>query len=142
MSTPSPATSARTPPAAVAGGDWFFMQTLDATIVNTALPAMAQSLGESPLQMQSVIVAYCWPWPCSSRRRAGWPTVLACAQVYWAPSWRFVLGSVLCALAATLEWLVAARVLQGWGGALLLPVGGWRRCAAFLRRNFCTPWAW
>ena len=36
----------------------FFMQTLDATIVNTALPAMARSLGESPLRMQSVIVAY------------------------------------------------------------------------------------
>ena len=36
----------------------FFMQTLDATIVNTALPAMASSLGESPLRMQSVVVAY------------------------------------------------------------------------------------
>ena len=36
----------------------FFMQALDATIVNTALPAMAHSLGESPLQMQSVVVAY------------------------------------------------------------------------------------
>ena len=36
----------------------FFMQTLDGTIINTALPAMAASLGESPLRMQSVIVAY------------------------------------------------------------------------------------
>ncbi|WP_354678191.1 MFS transporter, partial [Cupriavidus plantarum] len=36
----------------------FFMQTLDSTIVNTALPAMAASLGESPLRMQSVIIAY------------------------------------------------------------------------------------
>ena len=36
----------------------FFMQTLDGTIVNTALPAMASDLGESPLQMHSVIVAY------------------------------------------------------------------------------------
>ena len=36
----------------------FFMQTLDATILNTALPAMSQELGESPMQMQSVIVAY------------------------------------------------------------------------------------
>lgn len=36
----------------------FFMQTLDTTIVNTALPAMAASLGESPLRMQSVVVAY------------------------------------------------------------------------------------
>src|SRR3569833_2680284 len=36
----------------------FFMQTLDATIVNTALPAMAHSLGESPLRMQSMVIAY------------------------------------------------------------------------------------
>ena len=36
----------------------FFMQTLDATIVNTALPAMARSLGESPLRMQAVVVSY------------------------------------------------------------------------------------
>ncbi len=36
----------------------FFMQTLDGTILNTALPSMAETLGESPLQMQSVIIAY------------------------------------------------------------------------------------
>ena len=36
----------------------FFMQTLDSTIVNTALPAMAHSLGELPLRMQSVVIAY------------------------------------------------------------------------------------
>src|SRR5689334_18283886 len=36
----------------------FFMQTLDTTIVNTALPAMAASLGEKPLRMQSVVIAY------------------------------------------------------------------------------------
>ena len=36
----------------------FFMQTLDSTIVNTALPSMARSLGESPLRMQSVVIAY------------------------------------------------------------------------------------
>ena len=36
----------------------FFMQTLDSTIVNTALPAMARSLGEAPLRMQGVVIAY------------------------------------------------------------------------------------
>ena len=36
----------------------FFMQSLDTTIVNTALPSMAKSLGESPLHMHMVIVAY------------------------------------------------------------------------------------
>ena len=36
----------------------FFMQTLDSTIVNTALPAMARDLGQSPLHMQAVVIAY------------------------------------------------------------------------------------
>ena len=39
-------------------GIGFFMQTLDATIVNTTLPVMALGFGESPLRMQSVVVAY------------------------------------------------------------------------------------
>jgi MFS family permease len=42
----------------------FFMQTLDGTIVNTALPTMAEALGESPLRMQSVIVAYSLTMAC------------------------------------------------------------------------------
>jgi hypothetical protein len=47
----------------------FFMQTLDATSINTALPAMAASLGESPLRIQSVVVAYSLTdsrWRCTS----------------------------------------------------------------------------
>lgn len=101
----------------------FFMQTLDATIVNTALPAMAQSLGESPLRMQSVVVAYSLAMamliPAS-----GWVADrFGPRRVYLGAISAFVLGSVLCALSPRLDLLVAARVLQGFGGALLLPVG-------------------
>lgn len=101
----------------------FFMQTLDATIVNTALPAMAQSLGESPLRMQSVVVGYSLAMamliPAS-----GWiADRFGPRRVYLGAISAFVLGSVLCALSPRLDLLVAARVLQGLGGALLLPVG-------------------
>ena len=101
----------------------FFMQTLDATIVNTALPAMAQSLGESPLRMQSVVVGYSLAMamliPAS-----GWiADRFGPRRVYLGAISAFVLGSVLCALSPRLDLLVAARVLQGFGGALLLPVG-------------------
>lgn len=101
----------------------FFMQTLDATVVNTALPAMAQSLGESPLRMQSVVVAYSLAMamliPAS-----GWiADRFGPRRVYLGAISAFVLGSVLCALSPRLDLLVAARVLQGLGGALLLPVG-------------------
>src|SRR6478735_12443555 len=101
----------------------FFMQTLDATIINTALPAMAASLGESPLRMQSVVVAYSLTMamliPAS-----GWiADRFGTRRIFFAAIVLFVLGSVLCALSRGIGQLVAARVVQGMGGALLLPVG-------------------
>ncbi|TWD91241.1 EmrB/QacA subfamily drug resistance transporter [Variovorax beijingensis] len=101
----------------------FFMQTLDATIINTALPAMAASLGESPLRMQSVVVAYALTMamliPAS-----GWiADQFGTRRVFFSAIVLFVVGSVLCALSVGVGQLVAARVVQGLGGALLLPVG-------------------
>lgn len=101
----------------------FFMETLDATIVNTALPTMARDLKESPLSMQSVVISYALTLaifiPAS-----GWLTDrFGVRRVYlWAIS-IFTLGSIACALAPNLPILVAARVLQGTGGSMLLPVG-------------------
>lgn len=114
----------------------FFMQTLDATIVNTALPTMAAALGESPLRMQSVIVAYSLTMamviPAS-----GWiADRFGTRRVYLTAIALFVLGSVLCALAASLNQLVVARVFQGCGGALLLPVGRLAVLRAFPREQF------
>jgi len=114
----------------------FFMQTLDATIVNTALPAMAASLGESPLRMQSVLVAYSLTMamliPSSGwlADRFGTRRVFVCAIVL------FTIGSLACAMSHTLTQLVAARVLQGLGGALLLPVGRLSVLRAFPRERF------
>jgi len=101
----------------------FFMQTLDGTIINTALPAMAASLGERPLRMQSVVVAYALTMamliPAS-----GWiADRFGTRRVFFGAIVLFAAGSVLCAMSKELGQLVAARVLQGVGGALLLPVG-------------------
>lgn len=114
----------------------FFMQTLDATIVNTALPAMARSLGESPLRMQSVIVAYSLTMamliPAS-----GWiADRFGTRRVYLGAMLLFALGSLLCAVSQTLAQLVGARILQGLGGALLLPVGWLAVLRAFPREQF------
>jgi EmrB/QacA subfamily drug resistance transporter len=114
----------------------FFMQTLDATIVNTALPAMARSLNESPLRMQSVVVAYSLTMamliPAS-----GWiADRFGTRRVYVAAITLFVAGSVACALSGSLGQLVAARVLQGLGGALLLPVGRLAVLRAYPRERF------
>ena len=113
-----------------------FMQTLDATIVNTALPAMAASLGESPLRMQSVVVAYSLTMamliPAS-----GWiADRFGTRRVYLLAIALFALGSLLCAISQSLGALVASRVVQGLGGALLMPVGRLAVLRAFPREQF------
>lgn len=98
-----------------------FMQTLDATILNTALPAIALDLNQSPLQMQLAVISYALTMalfiPLSGwlADRFGTLSMFRLAIVL------FVLGSLCCALATTLDYLVASRVLQGLGGALLMP---------------------
>src|ERR1700744_4546754 len=95
----------------------FFMQTLDTTIVNTALPAMAASLGEKALRMQSVVIAYALTMamliPAS-----GWiADRFGTRRAFLSAIVLFMVGSLCCAASRTLPQLVAARVLQGTGGA-------------------------
>lgn len=114
----------------------FFMQTLDATILNTALPSMAASLGESPLQMQSVIVAYALT-TAMLIPATGWVADrFGTRRIYTVAMALFVLGSVLCALAPSLQFLVGARVVQGVGGAMMLPVGRLAVLRAYPRDAF------
>ncbi len=101
----------------------FFMQALDSTIVNTALPSMARSLHESPLRMQSVIIGYSLTLALLIPASGWLADRFGTRSAYLAALLLFVLGSALCAAAPTLGVLVAARVLQGTGGAMLLPVG-------------------
>jgi len=101
----------------------FFMQALDSTIVNTALPAMARSLGESPLRMQSVVIAYMLTM-ATVIPASGWlADRVGTRRTFFSAIFLFTVGSMLCAASHTLDQLVAARVLQGMGGAMLLPVG-------------------
>ncbi|WP_454256429.1 multidrug transporter subunit MdtD [Pseudomonas sp. Marseille-Q8238] len=101
----------------------FFMQTLDGTILNTALPAMARDLAENPLRMQAVIISYMLTValliPAS-----GWiADRFGTRRIFFTAILLFSLGSLCCALASNLGQLVGARVLQGLGGALMMPVG-------------------
>ncbi|MGL6615839.1 multidrug transporter subunit MdtD [Aeromonas caviae] len=101
----------------------FFMQTLDGTILNTALPSMAEALGESPLQMQSVIIAYMLTVALLIPASGWLADRFGTRRVYLVAILLFTLGSLACAIANTLPMLVIARVLQGVGGALLMPIG-------------------
>lgn len=101
----------------------FFMQALDTTIVNTALPAMALSLGVKPLAMQPVIVAYTLTMAMLTPASGWLADRFGTRRVYFAAILVFVLGSLCCAGAHTLGQLVIARVLQGIGGSMLMPIG-------------------
>ncbi|MEK1939667.1 MAG: multidrug transporter subunit MdtD [Pseudomonas sp.] len=101
----------------------FFMQTLDGTILNTALPAMARELLEDPLRMQSVVIAYMLTValliPAS-----GWiADRFGTRRIFFGAILLFSCGSLLCAISTTLPQLVGARIVQGLGGALMMPVG-------------------
>lgn len=101
----------------------FFMQTLDTTIVNTALPTMALSLNESPLRMHSVVVAYVLT-VAVMLPASGWlADRLGVKRVFFAAIVIFTLGSLLCARSETLNALLLSRVVQGIGGAMMVPVG-------------------
>lgn len=100
----------------------FFMQALDATILNTALPAIAQSLNRSPLAMQSAIISYTLTVamliPVS-----GWlADRFGTRRVFMAAVSLFTLGSLACALSTSLLELVIFRIIQGIGGAMMMPV--------------------
>src|SRR5580658_50566 len=101
----------------------FFMEALDTTILNTAVPVVADALGVAPLSMKSVLASYTLSLavfiPISGwmADRFGTRRVFACAIGL------FTLGSVLCGLSSDIHLLVACRILQGCGGAMMVPVG-------------------
>jgi EmrB/QacA subfamily drug resistance transporter len=101
----------------------FFMQALDTTIVNTALPAMAVSLGESPLEMHAVVIAYSLTMAVMIPVSGWLADRFGTRLVFFTSMLVFTVGSLLCANAHSLAQLVLWRIVQGVGGAMLLPVG-------------------
>jgi EmrB/QacA subfamily drug resistance transporter len=100
-----------------------FMENLDSTVIATALPSIAQSFGEDPLRLNLAITSYLLSLavfiPLS-----GWVADRYGARsVFRAAIVTFTLGSACCGLANSLPELVAARILQGVGGAMMVPVG-------------------
>jgi EmrB/QacA subfamily drug resistance transporter len=100
-----------------------FMEQLDSTIVNTAVPAMAASLHVTPLSLKAVVACYilalavCIPVSGWMADRFGTRRVFASAVLL------FTVSSAMCGLSVNLPMLVAARVAQGVGAAMMMPVG-------------------
>lgn len=100
-----------------------FMEQLDTTIVNTAIPAMAESLDVTPLSLKNVVASYilslavCIPL-------SGWMAdKFGTKRVFAAAVTGFTISSILCGMAVNVPMLVVARILQGISAAMMMPVG-------------------
>ncbi len=114
----------------------FFMQMLDSTIVNTATPTIAAGMGIAPLDLRTALTSYTLALavfiPLSSWLSDRYGT----RAVFWWAILIFTLGSLACGLAQNLWMLVAARIVQGFGGAMMIPVGRLALVRAFDKSEF------
>jgi EmrB/QacA subfamily drug resistance transporter len=101
----------------------FFMEALDTTILNTAVPAVAEALRVPPLSMKSVLASYTLSLAVFIPISGWMADRFGTRRVFASAIALFTLGSLLCGLSTNIHVLVACRVLQGCGGAMMVPVG-------------------
>ena len=101
----------------------FFMQSLDTTILNTAVPAIAKAMDVTPLNMKSVLASYTLSLAVFIPISGWMADKFGTRRVFAAAIGLFTLGSILCGVSVNIDMLVACRVLQGLGGAMMVPVG-------------------
>jgi EmrB/QacA subfamily drug resistance transporter len=101
----------------------FFMESLDTTILNTAVPAISAALHVSPLNMKSVLASYTLSLAVFIPISGWMADRFGTRRVFASAIGLFTLGSFLCGLSSNIHLLVACRILQGCGGAMMVPVG-------------------
>ena len=115
------ATAKRLLPWLVAVG--FFMESLDTTILNTAVPTIAHALNVAPLSMKAVLASYTLSLAVFIPISGWMANRFGTRRVFASAIGTFTLGSFLCGISTDIHLLVACRILQGCGGAMMLPVG-------------------
>ena len=111
----------------------FFMESLDTTILNTAVPSIAQALQVAPLSMKAVLSSYTLSLAVFIPVSGWMADRFGTRRVFAAAIGIFTLGSFLCGISRDIHLLVACRVLQGCGGAMMLPVGRLTMVRTFAR---------
>jgi EmrB/QacA subfamily drug resistance transporter len=101
----------------------FLMESLDTTILNTAVPTVAKALGVVPLSMKSVLSSYTLSLAVFIPVSGWMADRFGTRRIFASAIALFTLGSVLCGLSTNIHVLVGCRILQGMGGALMVPVG-------------------
>src|SRR5271155_5681178 len=101
----------------------FFMESLDTTILNTGVPTIAAALHVAPLSMKAVLSSYTLSLAVFIPISGWMADRFGTRRVFASAIGLFTLGSFLCGISNNIHVLVAYRVLQGCGGAMMVPVG-------------------
>jgi EmrB/QacA subfamily drug resistance transporter len=100
-----------------------FMENMDSTVIATSLPAIATDIGTSPIALKLALTAYLVSLAIFIPISGWMADRYGAKNIFRAAIGVFVVGSVACAVSNSLEAFVAARFLQGMGGAMMTPVG-------------------
>jgi EmrB/QacA subfamily drug resistance transporter len=118
------------------------MEQMDATVLATALPAMARTFGVSPLYMSSALTAYLLGLALFIPASGYLADRFGARRVFCLAIVIFTAGSILCGQAGNLPFLVAARLFQGMGGAMMVPVGRLVLLRTVDARDMVSAMAW
>ncbi|MEY4880033.1 MAG: hypothetical protein RJB62_1502 [Pseudomonadota bacterium] len=119
-----------------------FMEQVDSTAIATALPAMAASLGVPPLSLSAAVTAYLLSLAVVIPVSGAIADRLGSRTVFRLAIGIFTLGSILCGMAESVWFLIAARVVQGIGGALMVPIGRLVLLRAVPKSQFVAMMSW
>ena len=100
-----------------------FMENLDSTILSTALPAIALDFNDSPIRLKLALTSYLLSLAVFIPASGWLADRFSARDVFRLAIITFMAGSICCALSQSIGQLVAARVIQGLGGAMMVPVG-------------------
>lgn len=116
----------------------FLMEQLDSTIIVTAIPDIAASLGTVPLRMNLAITTYVLTLAMFIPVSGWFADRFGARRIFMLALFLFSLGSVLCGMATSLPMLIATRALQGIGGAMMTPIGRLILIRSFPRSQLIT----
>ncbi len=98
-----------------------FMNLIDVTIVNVAIPSMQQDLGANASQIEWVIAAYVLAFALGLLPFGRLGDIVGRTRMFLIGVGAFSAASAFCGLAPSIEWLIAARTVQGLAGAMMTP---------------------
>lgn len=119
-----------------------FMQNLDATVLATALPTVAREFGVPPPAMSLALTSYLLALAIFIPASGYAADRFGARGVFQSAIALFVAGSLACGLSTSLEMLIAARFVQGIGGAMMMPVGRLVLLRNVDKRDLVSSMAW